>query len=60
MQNIQDLVNKTYEDLFSGLCELDEIGDCYEIRVEVQLASEGTTIKRSWRERNDMLRKENK
>lgn len=58
---IEQIVDKHYKQLFDELLECDEAGDgMTELLVEVKVAVDGKTIRRSWQDRNEMLRKEEK
>ena len=58
--NIEQLVDKHFDEMFGWLCSPDNyLGDnFYDIVVEVKVANEGKTIRRSYREREKMLREE--
>jgi hypothetical protein len=56
-KNIQDIVDENYDKLFKDLIAT-EGDDWFEILVEVKVASDGLTVRRSWKEREEMLKEE--
>jgi len=55
MNDILDIVNKHYEDIFDEVVKV--IGDdMFDITVEITTVL-GETVRRSWKERNNNLRK---
>ena len=55
-ENIEDLVDKYWDKLFEELCHNDNVGDdLEEILIEVRVAGDGKTIRRSWADREKML-----
>lgn len=53
MKNIQDIVDKHYDQMFDELIEL--VGDnFYDLTVEI-IDLQGLTVRRSWREREENL-----
>ncbi len=59
MKNIQNIVDKHYDEMFHELCEKHD-EDLYDIVIEVKLANPGLTVRRSWQERDQMLIEEAK
>lgn len=53
MKNIQDIVDKHYDQMFDELIEI--VGDnFYDLTVEI-IDLNGLTVRRSWREREENL-----
>lgn len=52
---LEQLVDKHYNALFEELVKNNYADDCQEILVEIQVASEGKTVRRSWNDREQML-----
>lgn len=53
MKNIQDIVDKHYDQMFDELIEI--VGDnFYDLTVEI-IDLQGLTVRRSWREREENL-----
>ena len=57
MKNVLQIVDKYYDKMFHELTEVDN-DDLYELVIEVKLSRDGTTVRRSWKERNEMLEEE--
>ena len=58
MKTIEELVAKAYDKQFQELCKIDG-DDMDEFLIEVRLAADGKTIRRSWKDRDKMLREQN-
>ena len=58
MKNIQQIVDKHYDQMFHELVQVDD-DSLYEFVIEVKLSNGGTTVRRSWHDRNEMLKEEN-
>ena len=57
MKNIQDIVDKHYDQMFKEVIEI--VGDnFYDLTVEI-IDLQGLTVRRSWREREENLQNEN-
>jgi len=57
MRTIEELIDKHYEELFDEICKIHD--DLYELCIEYKEISTGKTIRRSWVERNKILKEEN-
>ena len=55
-KNIQSLVDKHYEKLFDELCEISD--DFHDILIEVKEKTSGLTVRRSWKDRDLMIKEE--
>lgn len=54
---IEQIIDKHYDALFEELIHSEYMGDdLYELLIEVKTAADGKTIRRSWLDRNEMLR----
>jgi hypothetical protein len=58
MKNVQDILDKHYDSMFHELCQLDD-DNLYEFKIVVKLKNDGTTISRSWLDREKMLEENN-
>jgi hypothetical protein len=57
IKSIEELVDLHYEEMFYWLT--DSVGDEWsDLSIEIRIASDGKTIKRSWADRNEWLKKE--
>jgi len=56
-KNEQEILDFYYDAMFHDLCKLSD--DFYEFKIEVQLSEDGTTITRSWKDRDKMLKEKN-
>ena len=57
-KTIEQLIDQYYEEMFKQLC--DEGHDFYDFVIEVRIGADGKTVRRSWRDREEMLREETK
>ena len=56
---IEEIVDKHWDEMFEELIKADCVGDdLWELLIEVRTASDGVTIRRSWKDRNEMLRED--
>jgi len=55
---IEELVDKHYDELFQELVD-NEGDDFYNITIEVVTMTTGKTIRRSWRDRENILKEQN-
>jgi hypothetical protein len=53
--NIEQLIDEHYDSMFDWLCK-ESGDDFHDLVIEVRVGSEGKTVRRSWRERDAMLR----
>jgi len=58
MKNIQEILDKHYDEMLDELFTLNDT-NLYEFKIEVKLSADGTTIRRSWKDRDYMLKEEN-
>jgi len=56
MKTIEELIDKHYDELFDEICKLND--DLYELVIEYKEASTGKMIRRSWLDRDKMLKEE--
>lgn len=56
-KSIEELVDLHYEQMFDWLTGQNG-DDMSDLLIEVRVASDGKTIRRSWSDRNEMLKKE--
>lgn len=56
--SIEALVDSHYDQMFDWLCH-NQDSVLHELLIEVKINHDGKTIRRSWRDREEMLRKEN-
>jgi hypothetical protein len=55
--SIEEIIDKHYEAMFDELVHHDSAGDgLTELAIEVKIGVDGKTIRRSWQDRNQMLR----
>lgn len=57
-KNVQEILDFYYDQMFHELCEIND-ESLYEFKIEVKLSADGTTIKRSWLDRDIMLKEQN-
>ena len=57
-KNAQEILDFHYDNMFHDLCELSD-EDLFEFKIEVKLSADGTTIRRSWFDRDKMLKLQN-
>lgn len=55
MTSIETIIDEYYDKLFHELCKLGG-NDMDEFLIEVRLATDGKTIRRSWKDRDKMLK----
>jgi hypothetical protein len=53
---IEQQVDKHFEEFFKWLCENES--DFFDLTIEVKIENDGKTIRRSWKDRNEMLRED--
>ena len=55
VKTTEELIDKYYEKMFDELIDIE--GDnMTELLIEVRIATDGKTIRRSWHDRNEMLK----
>lgn len=54
LKTIEQVVDRHYQEIFEWLCENEY--DFYDLVIEVKVGNEGKTIRRSWRDREEMLK----
>lgn len=57
-KNQQEILDFYYDAMFHDLCKLTD-ESLYEFKIEVKLSFDGTTITRSWLDRDTMLKEQN-
>lgn len=54
IKTIEEKIDKVYDELFSWLCNHD-YDDFYELKITYQGSSDGKTVERSWKKREERL-----
>lgn len=55
-KNVLQLVDKHYDEMFEFLCETQD-ENFADLVIEVKLTNDGTTVRRSWVDRDEMIKK---
>lgn len=56
MKTIEELIDEAYKQLFDEICKRHD--DLFDLVIEYKETTTGKTIRRSWREREERIRKE--
>ena len=54
---IEEIVDKHYDQIFREILAMPD-DSLFELLIEVKIGVDGKTIRRSWKDRNEMLREE--
>ena len=57
MTTIEEIVNKHWDQMFHEVLKIEGDG-LYELVIEVKIDYSGKTIRKSWKDRNEMLKEE--